>query len=185
MTVRSAPDVARLSPYRNVRLEGRYDAAHEVLLYGRSLDGRPGHDVVTPLLLADHSAVLVIRGWVPFRIAAAPVTQAAPTSDTVTVEGFVVRGEEGGSRPDARRIVRTLDIDGIAASLPYRVASVAVQLRTQRPPQPDLPLPVPPPELSEGPHLSYAIQWFSFAAIALVGAAVLLRRERRAATAAP
>jgi cytochrome oxidase assembly protein ShyY1 len=39
---------------------------------------------------------------------------------------------------------------------------------------------VPLPELSEGPHLSYAIQWFSFAVVALVGSAILVRRDRRA-----
>ena len=38
---------------------------------------------------------------------------------------------------------------------------------------------VPPPELSEGSHLSYAVQWFSFAAIALIGMGILLVRDLR------
>jgi cytochrome oxidase assembly protein ShyY1 len=55
-----------------------------------------------------------------------------------------------------------------------------VQLQRQEPPQPgELPALVPPPDLSEGPHLSYAIQWFTFAAVALVGTALLVRREVR------
>jgi cytochrome oxidase assembly protein ShyY1 len=45
-------------------------------------------------------------------------------------------------------------------------------------------VPVPLPDLSEGPHLSYAIQWFCFAAVAVAGAAILVRRERPP-TAAP
>jgi hypothetical protein len=37
--------------------------------------------------------------------------------------------------------------------------------------------PVPPPPLSNGPHLSYAIQWFIFSVIALVGYPIVLRRQ--------
>ena len=43
-------------------------------------------------------------------------------------------------------------------------------------PEPDSILPVPPPELSEGPHLGYAVQWFIFSAIAVVGYPLVLRR---------
>jgi surfeit locus 1 family protein len=53
-----------------------------------------------------------------------------------------------------------------------------VLLQSQQPPQ-DLPAIVPVPTLDEGPHLSYAIQWFAFATIAVVGGAVLLLRDRR------
>ena len=61
-----------------------------------------------------------------------------------------------------------------------------IQLTEQAESQPsDLPVPIPPEELSEGPHLSYAIQWFTFATIAVVGAVVLLRRERRGPTRDP
>jgi surfeit locus 1 family protein len=167
-------------PYRRVRAAGTYDTDREVLVFGRSLGGEPGHHVVTPLVLDDGSAVLVVRGWVPFRMRDVPVTGAAPIAREVAVEGFFVPDEGDGSvAPDGRRIVRLLDVEGIGTSLPYDVFPLAVQLRRQTPAQPDLPRPVPEPERSEGPHLSYAIQWFSFAAVALVGAAILIGRERR------
>jgi surfeit locus 1 family protein len=186
VTIRSAADVAGLSPFRRVVARGRYDPESEVIVYGRAREGEPGHHVVTPLVLEDGSAVLVVRGWVPFEMDTAPVAGAEPVARDVTVEGFLVAAEPGESGPpDAMGVVRTLDPEAIAASLPFDVAPLALQLQDQRPPQPGPPLPVPPPELSEGPHLSYAIQWFSFAAIALVGAVVLLRRDRRAATPSP
>ena len=186
VTVRSADDVSALAPYRRVVARGTYDVQGEVIVYGRALEGRPGHHVVTPLVLEDGSAVLVIRGWVPFEMDSAPVQAAAPSFLDVTVEGFLVPAEPTESPPpDTRGVVRTLDPDAIAEPLPYDVAPLALQLEAQRPPRSATPVPVGPPELSEGPHLSYAIQWFSFAAIALVGAAVLLRRDRRAATPAP
>ena len=186
VTVRSADDVKALAPYHRVIASGTYDVEGEVIVYGRALEGRPGHHVVTPLVLEDGSAVLVIRGWVPFEMDSAPVQAAAPGVRDLAVEGFLVAAEPTESRPpDTRGVVRTLDPDAIAGPLPYAVAPLALQLEAQRPPQSGTPVPVPPPELSEGPHLSYAIQWFSFAAITLVGAAVLLRRDRRAATPAP
>jgi surfeit locus 1 family protein len=185
-TVRTADDIAGLSAFRSVVVEGTYDIEGEVLLYGRSLDGEPGHHVVTPLALDDGSGVLVLRGWVPFSIDHAPVIDAAPTVRDVVVEGWLVEPESRGrSRPDRAGIVRTLDISGIGERLPFELAPFAIQLRAQEPPNAHLPVPVPPPELSEGPHLSYAIQWFTFATIAAVGAVILLRRERRGPIAAP
>jgi cytochrome oxidase assembly protein ShyY1 len=183
-TVRTAEDIGSLSAFRAVVVEGTYDIEGEVLLYGRSLDGEPGHHVVTPLALDDGSGVLVVRGWVPFSIDRAPVIEAAPTARDVVVEGWLIAPESRGrSRPDRDGIVRTLDISGIGDRLPFELASFAVQLREQDPPPSRLPTLIPAPLLSEGPHLSYAIQWFTFAAVALAGAAILFRRERRAPTA--
>ncbi len=177
--IRTADDIRALSAFRPVVVEGTYDIEGEVLLYGRSLDGEPGHDVVTPLALDDGSGVLVLRGWVPFSIDSAPVLEAAPTVRDVVVEGWLIAPESRGrSRPDRNGIVRTLDISGIGERLPFELAPFAIQLRTQDPPNAQLPVPVPLPVLSEGPHLSYAIQWFCFAAVAVIGAAILVRRER-------
>jgi surfeit locus 1 family protein len=192
---RSAPPVSidgvqentAAEPYRAATAQGTYDVEHEVLVYGRSLDGEAGQHLVTPLLLPDGGAILVVRGWVPFTMQAAPVREAAPPATEVTVDGSLVPDEGDGSDvPDADGIVRDLDVRGIASSLPYDVFPLPLQLADQTPPQPgSLPIPVPLPALSEGPHLSYAMQWFSFAFIALVGAVILLRRDRRTATGAP
>ena len=178
---------AAAEPYRPAAARGTYDVEHEVLVYGRSLDGEAGHLVVTPLVLPGGGAILVVRGWVPFAMQAAPVRRAAPPANEVRVRGSLVPDEGDGSvSPDTDRVVRVLDVRGIASSLPYDVFRLPLQLAEQTPPQPgSLPTPVPLPELSEGPHLSYAIQWFIFAVVALVGAVILLRRDRRAATGAP
>ena len=183
----SASDIESLAPYRRVIVRGTYDVDAEVLLYGRSLREQPGHEVVTPLVFDDGSAVLVIRGWVPFSIAArAPVTEASPSARRVLVEGWLVPPETTGeSRPDRDGVVRTLDIEGIGDGVTDDLAPLAIQLHEQDPAPASLPEPVPLPQLSEGPHFSYAIQWFSFAAIALVGAFVLLRRKGRSATPSP
>ena len=179
-------DVAA-EPYRAATARGTYDVEHEVLVYGRSLDGEAGQHVVTPLLLPSGGAILVVRGWVPFEMQAAPVREAAPPVTEITVHGTLVPDEgDGSDAPDADRVVRDLDVRGIASSMPYDLFPLPLQLADQTPPQPgSLPIPVPPPALSEGPHLSYAFQWFSFAGIAVVGAAILLRRDRLPPRGAP
>jgi cytochrome oxidase assembly protein ShyY1 len=178
---------AAAEPYRPATARGSYDVEHEVLVFGRSLDGEAGHHVVTPLLLPGGGAILVVRGWVPFAMQAAPVRAAAPPPNEVRVEGSLVPDEGDGSvAPDADGVVRVLDVEGIASSLPYDVFPLPLQLAEQTPPQPgSLPIPVPLPVLSEGPHLSYAIQWFSFALVALIGGGILVLRDRRGATGDP
>ena len=175
------------SPYRHTVAEGAYDVEREVLVFGRSLDGEAGHLVVTPLVLGDESAILVVRGWVPFSMQTPPIRGAAPPAGGVTVRGSLVPDEGDGSTiPDADRVIRVLDVRGIASMLPYDIFPLPLQLQDQAPPQPgSLPTPAPLPVLSEGPHLSYAIQWFIFAAVAIAGGAILLRRDRRPPTATP
>jgi cytochrome oxidase assembly protein ShyY1 len=166
--------------YTTVRASGTYDVGREILVYGRALDGRPGHWLVTPLVFEDGTGVLVVRGWVPFEHQAAPVPEAAPPAGEVTIRGFLLP-DEGGSRvPDPAGVTGRLGVGAIASTLGYRVFPLPVELTAQAPPQAGgLPAPLGRPQLSEGPHLSYAIQWFSFAAIAAIGAVVLLRRDRR------
>ena len=174
-------------PYRRADARGTYDAQHEVLLFGRSLDGEAGHQVVTPLVLPNGGAILVVRGWVPFAMQTAPVRGAAPPATEVEVNGALIPDEgDGSTTPDTDGIIRVLDVVGIASTLPYDVFPLPLQLAEQTPPQPgSLPTPVPISELSEGPHLSYAIQWFAFALVAVAGAAILLRRDRHPPTGGP
>ena len=177
--------------YRRVRVTGTYDPEHEVLWYGRALDGRPGHHVLTPLVYGTEqatggAAVLVDRGWVPAELDTTPVAPAAPPSGTVTVTGFLLPAEGGDDlvidRDASGRVltVRHADPAALDGEVPYELWSLALQLQVQSPAQAfDLPAVVPPPPLDEGPHLSYAVQWFTFATIALVGYAILVRREVR------
>ena len=182
VTIEEASLPAGSRAFARASATGTYDTAHEVLVYGRDLNGQPGSDVVTPLLLPDGGAILVLRGWVPFAIQEAPVAEAAPPAGEVTVDGTMLPDEgDGSNRPDENGVVRTLDVEGIASTVSYEVAPLPLRLTDQTPAQQgDLPRPEPPPQLSEGPHLSYAIQWFSFAAIALVGGVIVVRRDRRA-----
>ncbi|HEX6845174.1 MAG TPA: SURF1 family protein [Actinomycetota bacterium] len=166
--------------YRRVVVTGVFDATHEVILYGRTQEGRPGDHVLTPLVVSDGEAVLVDRGWIPFEPdRSVPVEgPAAAVEGDVTVEGFLVRSEDTGedTGPTIDTIQR-IDLERLGSQMPYRLAPFALQLERQSPAV-DAPVPAPRPDLPEGPHLSYAIQWFAFAVIALGGSILIARRDR-------
>ena len=156
---------------RRASATGTYDADREVVLSGRALEGQSGDHLLTPLLLSDGSALLVDRGWVPTG------TRSPAREGAVEVRGFLLPPDSVGEAvPVAGRVTR-VDPDGIGRTLPYELAPVYLLLQAQRPPADSLPIPASLPALSEGPHLSYAIQWFSFAAVTLIGSSVLLRRD--------
>jgi len=135
--------------------------------------------VLTPLVLADGSAVLVDRGWVPLEVATPPVSgDAAAPSGTVTIEGLALAPDAITDPAPSPAASITTRIDLGISGLPYRLLPVYVLLAAQDPAQAS-PIPPPPPTLGDGPHFSYMLQWFAFATIALVGGAVLLLRDPR------
>jgi surfeit locus 1 family protein len=186
LEVRGAAPIAPIAsvdpaalPYRHVMATGTYDRGHEWILSGRTQDGTAGNHVLTPLILNDGAAVVVDRGWVPLEDAGVPVsgTAAAP-GGRVTVTGLALPPDDVSAPAISPAPNITTRIDLGRGGLPYRLLPVYVLLQTQDPPQ-DLPAIIPPPILDEGPHLSYAIQWFAFATIAVIGGGILLNRERR------
>jgi cytochrome oxidase assembly protein ShyY1 len=171
--------------WRALTATGTYDAERGVLVRNRSLDGAPGYHVVTPLVLGDGTALLVNRGWIPLAPVAGQSPEAPPPSTgEVAVVGRARAAQERGAlgpRDPADGVlaeVARVDIARLARQLPYPVLPAYVELTGQTP-APSSPLPrlIPPPKLGEGPHLAYAVQWFTFASLAVIGWVVLVRRE--------
>jgi surfeit locus 1 family protein len=146
--------------WRRVVATGVYDFSAERTWPGRSFEGTPGVGLITPLRLTDGSAVLVDRGWVysPDAFHVDHNTYREPATATVTGIALVPPRGRG-------------DVD-VAGFLPFVIQVVG------RDPASGLPRRWPAPVFDNGPHLSYAIQWFSFALIALVGTAVMIRKGR-------
>jgi surfeit locus 1 family protein len=168
--------------YRRVQLAGRYDFAGEVVLTSRGRDGAPGVHVLTPLQMADGSRVLVNRGWVYAADGMTLDLARWREPDTATVEGYLeefVPVSGMVSTPSQPRGVRHLVRDSIAGRTGGPVAPFVVVQRLGAGVRDSLAHPVrlELPSLSEGAHGSYAIQWFAFATIALVGGGVVARRR--------
>ena len=171
--------------YRRAAAHGTYDDARSIIWAGRSLDGAPGVYVLTPLRFGD-AAVLVNRGWMPANDAATVDLTAVREIAPDTVQGLIVPFSldpraDHDTTPSFRRVWYHLNHDAVQKKFPYPIANYQLQMAADKR-APALPRRLPPPEFDEGPHLSYAIQWFSFAVIGLVGWIVLLARSRARST---
>ncbi|MFO7546318.1 MAG: SURF1 family protein [Trueperaceae bacterium] len=191
-----AGEAAPFPEYRNVVVTGTFDPEHEVLLRGRSANGQPGFHLLTPLAIAEAgewsgSAVLVERGWVPYDHDSVPVSDAPPPSGTVTVTGELRAPQRPPTDawavlaprdPPDGKLTQSFyaDVTRLQPQMPYPLVPAWITLRSSTPPHPSgLPVPVPEHALDEGPHLGYAIQWFAFAVVGVVGYALLLRATLR------
>jgi surfeit locus 1 family protein len=165
---------------RWVEATGEFDHAHEIVLRGQAFQGTPGVVVVTPLrLAAADSAVLVLRGFVPSADAVRAEVDSLQEPGQVRVLGLATSIGSGGGQPlelGGRTTWARLDLQALRARLPYPVLPVLLR-QTPDSGQPRLPRRLPPPELTDGPHLSYAIQWFAFA-VMTVAFGVLVVRKR-------
>jgi surfeit locus 1 family protein len=180
---------------RRFTVRGTYDFQNELLLRNQELNGVPGVKVITPLHIAgSDQAVLVDRGWIPL-VQSAPEARAAfdRQAGEVEVQGIAratqtrlnwlspadPSPESPATRADAWFRV---DIPRIQKQVPYPLLPVFVELGQvgaadstvdmAHPPVPYVEL-----DLSEGPHLGYAIQWFSFAVILVAGYVLIFRRQ--------
>lgn len=178
--------------YRNAEGAGRWDPAHELVLVNRAREGAPGAHLVTPLQVeAGSVAVLVDRGWIPQEATGELGRQAYAAKGLVRVSGVLRPAPEEPSwawladptpAPDGtpRASWRVLHIPWIEIQIPYPVAPYYLEL-TSAPPDGDQPVPESEIDLSDGPHLGYAIQWFLFSATALGGGVLWLRKRAQAA----
>jgi cytochrome oxidase assembly protein ShyY1 len=164
--------------WRPVTALGRYDEADQLLVRQRALGGRNGFWVVTPLDLAQ-GRVWVARGWVPPGPDARTSPDVpAPPPGVVEVQGWARAFEPAidgsGDLPVGQiRRLSAAELTGSKGS-----PEVWVQAADESP-APTTALPrLPAPEISEGPHFGYAVQWGAFAIMAVVGGIVIVRRQR-------
>lgn len=152
---------------RRVRAVGRFDYSQQVLLKLQNFRGQAGGHLLAPLLLEGRDrAVLVDRGWIPEAELAPENWSDFDESGTVVVTGVIRLTETArGVEPpqEAQQEWYRINVQAIERQLPYDVLPVYV---LQSPPparEQELPYRQEPEiDLSEGPHLSYAIQWFAF-----------------------
>jgi surfeit locus 1 family protein len=189
-------DISQME-WRAVNVQGKYDFANQVALRNQYDGDQYGYHLMTPLVFDPSSipsvtgqagAVLVDRGWIPADNDSAPAEwRKYDEPGNIKLAGQIRLGQ---TKPAFGGVADTLpqngtklelwnnaDITHIASQLPYPVPPVYIQ------PNVDAndtvpPIPYQPTvDLTEGPHLGYAFQWFTFATILFVGYPFYLRKQ--------
>lgn len=172
---------------RRVILRGSFREREQVLLAGMMHSGEQGVHVITPLMLeGDTVAVLVDRGWLPADDAVHARPQDYPEPGPRELVGLAdTLGRMAGDpatvlEADSVRLhsVARLDLKPLVAALPISLARFYVR-ELPSAESPSLPRREMPEPHEENMHLSYAVQWFAFAAVFLVGPAALAWSRRR------
>lgn len=193
LAARGLPEVVLNSPTRGVRFTGlenrrvtatgRYDFGWEVVLRGQTEKGVAGVRIITPLRVAGRdTAVLVQRGFVPSPDAMTVDLGALHEEGDLTVSGLATVLPDSGSPGEPRDLHgqltwRRVDLRELTGRMPFPLAPILV-LQSPDSALPAQPRRDEPPELDDGPHLSYAIQWFAFAITALVVGVIIGFRRR-------
>lgn len=166
-----------------VVVEGEYLVDDEMLVRNRPRAGRVGYEVLTPLRLADGTIFIVNRGWIPSAgLNQASEVPAAPTGEVEVVARLKPTEPQiaGRTDPEGTNQVATIRLEGIDERLGGGVHTGAYgQLVSEDPSPAEQAQLAVRPVLDEGPHLSYALQWFVFATLAFIGYGYLLRQEWR------
>jgi len=170
---------------RAVTATGAFDGSHQLLVPNRTLDGRQGSYVLTPLRTQDGRAVVVVRGWLPGTPASAP---AAPDG-TVTVAGRLQAPENSGSGgavagglPAGQ--LGTISPASLVNVLPYPVYDGWVAADAV--PDGLTVVPTVQPQGGDGlslrafQNLGYTLEWFVFAGFVVFMWFRLVRREAEA-----
>lgn len=171
---------------RDAIASGSYDFDNQKLLVLQSWGGRSGVNLITPLVFdGGERAVLVNRGWIPD--AETDLTNIAVRYNTAasgSVRGYIALSEPlrrqggGGTAVRPENEIYRVDIEAIETSLPYELFDFYI---VEAPLDDDIDaLPyrrTKEVDLSEGPHLSYAVQWFLFALVLMVLFPIFIQRR--------
>jgi surfeit locus 1 family protein len=177
--------------YRSARVLGEFDHSHQIALRSQYYDNQYGVALITPLHIAgSQQVILVNRGWIPIRDWEDGLLAQYDQPGLVEVTGMLrpsMDKADFGSRSDPTPAPgqkpltawNFVNIPAISVQMPYALLPAYIQqapgVSSTRPPYPSL----PELEITEGPHLSYAIQWFTFAAILGMGYPFFIRKQEK------
>jgi surfeit locus 1 family protein len=173
-----------------VEVSGEFVNDESIVLRGRpSANGVTGVELITPLRLADGTAVLVNRGWLPTVQGSAAARAAYAVSGAQTIRALVMADQPRPNSPLAGRDLPLpgetrvdawlrVDIDAIQQQVSLPLAAVWLQQLPEAG-RNGLPRPADPTVVDEGPHLGYALQWITFAVLLLIVYGALMVQEVR------
>lgn len=175
------PTVDTSLQWRNVGMSGYWDVSRQVLVRKKSYESEMGYWVVTPFVQKSGVIVLVNRGWTPAADSALSNPKVTnPPQGLIQLAGRLrIVPSSGSAQPNdlpagqVNNVIPTQIVSGqlvltnayleMTASRPQSLTAGLKQIEA--------------PEITEGPHRSYALQWIFFAFMAIIGWAILVRNE--------
>ena len=167
-----------LKQWEKIELTGIYLSDLSKLVRKQYLENNLGFWVITPFKIQNGENILVNRGWIPIGSSASS-NQSIPLAPvgTVNLEGYLQPFNESITQPKDLPLnqVNTIDYKYFESAI---ANNFYVQLSKSSPMDNQVAI-IPLPELSNGPHFSYAIQWILFALLLPIGWYVLLKNETK------
>ncbi|HEY0518414.1 MAG TPA: SURF1 family protein [Ilumatobacteraceae bacterium] len=164
--------------WRRIQVTGTFDPDRQFEVVNRSQSSVPGRNIVDALRLTNGSLLLVNRGFLP-QTDRAPAVPRGPVQIVGRLRQTERRGigQTADASTGVLTQIRRIDIDVLSKQFDAPVAPMYIeQLESSPADDPSLE-PIVAPTLDEGPHLSYAIQWFFFSLCAVVGWVLAVRRS--------
>lgn len=166
--------------YRRVEATGTYLATPQFEVVNVTQEGTTGRDAVNALQLDDGSLIIVNRGFVP---TGSPVP-APPTGEVQVLARLKVgqsahTGQPSDDGSQQLTEIRRVDLKALGQQFDQPLAPMYLELLESQPAEPKSVSAVAFPELSEGPHLGYAVQWFIFTVCVGVGWVLAVRKSAR------
>jgi surfeit locus 1 family protein len=178
---------------QRVSVTGTFDNEAAIAIRNRPFQGQPGVHLVVPLKIKDSDwAVMVDRGWIPQKDAVPERWSRYDLTDDSTVNGVAYPSQP---RPEGYWVPTDptpspgqprldtwfrVDIERIQEQVDYPLLPIFIEqsaepgTTTNDPPLQEDNINV---KFDEGPHLSYAVQWFSFALVLVVTYAAFIWQE--------
>ncbi len=172
--------------WRPVSVHGHYLANASWLIRNRPMDGNPGFLQLAAFRTDAGEIIYIDRGWLPTgdlqdrpdHVPAVPQFAETLVGRLRAAEPKLDRGAPTGELPsiDTRQATSELP-SGVSDQMVYTAGYLRL---TSESPKADRGIELPKPELDEGNHLSYALQWLLFALMAIGAVAWAIRQERLA-----
>lgn len=183
------PDDLDGMEYRDVSVKGYYDFENEIYLQNHAFEGQPGYRVVTPLRIENqNSAVLIERGWISLEDLQ-DISKINDKFDQLQLINGIIRNPDSNDKivettqisEGNSRFYLYVNIPSIQSKIDYTLLPIYIQLEGDTDGKKPIPQ-IQEIEMTEGPHLGYALQWFFFASLLGVGYPFFVRKQLREKT---
>ena len=170
--------ISELNDWQKVSLRGEFINSDAKLLRRQYLERNLGFWVITPMKLDSSQVILVNRGWIPIADSSTSQQKIPPVPEgTSSIIGYVQSISDSKSEPADLPInqINYLNSNNFESE---PLSTKYLQLSTIEPTDNQVAI-IPLPELTNGPHFSYAIQWILFALMLPIGWYILLKNETK------